>query len=340
MPDASELPFDAQRIASVRAAKDATLNMMMRKANVNAIGVGFKNPDRQGRTELAVVVSVERKLPLNELSEEDRVPPMVNGVRTDVVEAGHFVALGEQVQRMRPAQPGVSIGLADELSAGTFGCLVQRAGRRFILSNNHVIARSNQAPLGSVVMQPGRLDGGTSADRIATLAEFVPIAFEGETPPAPPRGCAAAVARLVGGGRSQAAPVNQPGNNKVDCAIAVLDDDGLASADILGIGAPSGVGAATLGTQIRKSGRTTGLTSGVVEQIDVSIRVDFNGRSAIFTEQLLAGAMSAPGDSGSVVLDLQGNVVGLLFAGSATATVITPIQLVLSALGIEVLIGG
>ncbi len=337
MSDASALPpFNTQRIAGVRDVKNATLDMLMRKPNVNAIGVGFKNPDRQGHTELAVVVSVERKLPLNELSEEDRVPPLVNGVRTDVVETGRFVAFDEQTQRMRPARPGLSIGLADELSAGTFGCLVRREGRRFILSNNHVLAKSNQASLGSAVVQPGRRDGGTSADRIATLAEFVPIAFEGEPPPQPPSGCGARLAQLFGAQRAQVEPVNQPGNNKVDCAIAALDDDTLASADILGIGAPIGAGAATLGTQIRKSGRTTGLTTGVVEQIDVSIRIDFNGPAATFTEQLLAGAMSAPGDSGSAVLDLQGNVVGLLFAGSATSTVITPIQLVLSALRVEI----
>ncbi len=340
MSDASALPpFNPQRIASVRDVKNATLDMLMRKPNVNAIGVGFKNPDRQGHTELAVVVSVERKLPLNELPDDDRVPPVVNGVRTDVVETGRFVAFEEQTQRMRPARPGLSIGLADELSAGTFGCLVRREGRRFILSNNHVLAKSNRAPLGSAVVQPGRLDGGTSADRIATLAEFVPIAFDGEPPPKPPGGCSAGIARLLAAQRAQAAPVNQPGNNKVDCAIAALEDDALASADILGIGAPVGAGVATLGTQVRKSGRTTGLTTGVIEQIDVSVRIDFNGPAATFTEQLLAGAMSAPGDSGSVVMDLQGNVIGLLFAGSATTTVITPIQLVLSALRVEVVAG-
>ncbi len=340
MVDASKLPsFNPQRIASVCDIKNAMRDMLMSKPNVHAIGVGFKNPDRQGHTELAVVVSVERKLPLNELPDEDRVPPLVNSVRTDVVETGRFVAFDEQIQRMRPARPGLSIGLADELSAGTFGCLVRREGRRFILSNNHVLAKSNRAPLGSPVVQPGRLDGGISADRIATLAEFVPIAFDGELPPQPPAGCSASLMRLLGGQRAPVAPLNQPGNNKVDCAIAALDDDALANADILGIGTPRGAGAATLGTQIRKSGRTTGLTTGVVEQIDVSIRIDFNGQAATFTEQLLAGAMSAPGDSGSVVMDLQGNVVGLLFAGSVTSTVITPIQLVLSALRVEVVAG-
>ena len=340
MSDSSELPpFSTQRIASVREVKNATLDMLMSKPNVNAIGIGFKNRERQGRTELALVVSVERKLPLERLATVDRVPEAVNGVPTDVVETGRFVAYDSQTQRMRPARPGLSISLADEVSAGTFGCLVQREGRRFVLSNNHVLAKSNQAALGSPVVQPGRLDGGTTSDRIATLAEFVPIAFDGQTPPAPPGGCSASFARLLGLQRALAEPVNQVGNNKVDCAIAAPDDEALVSSDILGIGTPVGAATATLGTQIRKSGRTTGLTTGEVEQIDVSVKVDYNGPIATYTEQLLAGAMSQPGDSGSAVLDLQGNVVGLLFAGSNTNTIITPIQLVLNALRISVVIG-
>jgi len=45
--------------------------------------------------------------------------------------------------------------------------------------------------------------------------------------------------------------------------------------------------------------------------------------------------MSQPGDSGSAVLDMDRQVVGLLFAGSDAATVINPIDEVFSALNIE-----
>jgi hypothetical protein len=59
------------------------------------------------------------------------------------------------------------------------------------------------------------------------------------------------------------------------------------------------------------------------------------GKMAIFTDQLMAGAMSAGGDSGSLVVS--GNlVVGLLFAGSEKTTVINRVQNVMSALNVTI----
>ena len=56
---------------------------------------------------------------------------------------------------------------------------------------------------------------------------------------------------------------------------------------------------------------------------------------AVFTDQLLAGAMSQGGDSGSAVLDDNNRLTGLLFAGSDTTTIINRIENVFSALGIS-----
>jgi hypothetical protein len=50
----------------------------------------------------------------------------------------------------------------------------------------------------------------------------------------------------------------------------------------------------------------------------------------------MATGMSSGGDSGSAVLDMEGYVIGLLFAGSDIATLINPIQLVTDALGVEI----
>ena len=66
-----------------------------------------------------------------------------------------------------------------------------------------------------------------------------------------------------------------------------------------------------------------------------TVRVDYGGgRSALFTGQIMASAMSDGGDSGSAVFDAERRLVGLLFAGSEFATVLSPIQAVLDALGI------
>ena len=89
---------------------------------------------------------------------------------------------------------------------------------------------------------------------------------------------------------------------------------------------------------IKKSGRTTGLTNGTIEQIDVTAQVSYGtNRTAIFTNQLLAGAMSQGGDSGSAVLNDNNNLVGLLFAGSDTTTIMNRIENVFSALGVTLL---
>ena len=308
----------------------------MQMPNVNAVGIGYKVRDQQATQELAVVISVEKKVESGALAQGERVPPSLDGVPTDVVETGSFYALAEQTQRMRPAQPGLSIGQADEMAAGTFGCLVRRNGLRYMLSNNHVLGKSNQATLGSIIVQPAILDGGTSGDRIGRLDEFVPIAFEGAAPPTAPGGCSARIARLFGGQTSRAEAVNQPGANLVDCAIASPDDDAWISADILGIGAPKGAAAGTLGTPIQKSGRTTGYTTSQIVQIEVTVKVNYGSQVAVYANQLMAGAMSKPGDSGSAVLDMDGYVVGLLFAGSDTNTLLNPIQSVLQALQAEI----
>ena len=84
---------------------------------------------------------------------------------------------------------------------------------------------------------------------------------------------------------------------------------------------------------LQKSGRTTGYTTGQVEQVDVTVNVQYGaGRIALFSDQLLAGAMSQGGDSGSAVLDDRRRLVGLLFAGSDNTTIINRIQNVFEAL--------
>src|SRR5918992_5140841 len=44
--------------------------------------------------------------------------------------------------------------------SGTLGALVSDGTDRYILSNNHVLARTNQAAAGEDVSQPGMIDNG------------------------------------------------------------------------------------------------------------------------------------------------------------------------------------
>ena len=127
----------------------------------------------------------------------------------------------------------------------------------------------------------------------------------------------------------------QQTENKVDCAIARPLNSNDVINDILQIGTISGVQEGELGMNIKKSGRTTGFTTGTIEQVSVSAQVSYGtNKVALFTDQLLAGAMSQGGDSGSAVLNGNNNLVGLLFAGSETTTIINRIGNVFGALGV------
>src|SRR5258705_12990706 len=58
---------------------------------------------------------------------------------------------------------GVSGGNVNDITArfccsGTLGSLVSANGANYILSNNHVLARVDQAAVGEDISQPGRID--------------------------------------------------------------------------------------------------------------------------------------------------------------------------------------
>jgi hypothetical protein len=66
---------------------------LMRKANVVAVGVGYRTQGGQQIQEVAIVVSVKNKRPLSDLKPGDRIPASVEGVPVDVVETGVIRAL-------------------------------------------------------------------------------------------------------------------------------------------------------------------------------------------------------------------------------------------------------
>jgi hypothetical protein len=330
-----------QLLLAVREVKRLYEAQLMSMTNVVATGIGYKIAGETLTDEVSIVVSVIKKLPLAQLTAASAVPKAVDGMKTDVIETGPIVAFQNPKQRLRPAPGGCSIG-HHLITAGTLGCLVKRGDQVYILSNNHVLANSNAAQNGDPIWQPGKYDGGTSADLIATLEQFIPIGFPGEPPPPPPPkpgGCSPFAAIMKYAPPQPETPpqpqINEPGNNTVDCALARPLSPDLVSPDILNIGVPIGVGSATLGTALQKMGRTTGYTTGQVTQLDVTVSVDYGGKIATFRNQLMAGAMSQGGDSGSAVLDMNKRVVGLLFAGSNTTTIMNPIQLVLDGLQVQ-----
>lgn len=252
-----------------------------------------------------------------------------------------------------PMAMGGSGGNNDDLDAhsgsvadccgGTLGALVtDNSGHEYLLSNNHVLARSDHAATGDAIVQPGLIDNhctangdGPGTTPIATLSAWLPLK-------SPKTDADAAIAQ-----------VTSP--RMVDSTGAILElgarkSDGTLAAAAPGTSSSGGKGeAARLSMEVAKSGRTTGLTCGAVSAIDVDVSVDYFDDCAetrpyltkVFTHQLaLSGdRFSDAGDSGALVVDAtNAEPVGLFFAGGVDSSGVvqslaTPAPEVLSELG-------
>ncbi|MCK4817994.1 hypothetical protein KA005_19645, partial [bacterium] len=265
------------------------------------------------------------------------IPKEINGIKTDVIEVGIIKAL--HTERHRPAPGGVSVGHID-ITAGTLGCVVENADIRYILSNSHVLACSGDAEIRDIILQPGAHDSGVSPnDHIAELSDFIPIDFSGTPSECPVTGL---FTKVINGilwiirSNTRLQAVKQAETNLVDAAIARPLQDEYVSNEIMKIGQIAGIKSAILGMKIKKSGRTTGLTTGEITQVDVTVNVQYGeGRIASFSDQIMAGPMCAGGDSGSAVLDENNNIVGLLFAGSDSVMIANRIENVMELLDVS-----
>jgi hypothetical protein len=211
---------------------------------------------------------------------------------------------------------GVSGGNVNDISklyccSGTLGALVYAGGKSYILSNNHVLARSDQAIVGEDISQPGMIDNGCRAGVL--VADFT-------------------LAPKLG--------------SNVDAGIAELRPGMMdATGFIEDIGVPSGViKDAAIGLGVAKSGRTTGFTTGTITSINTSVRVSYQkgcGTGKKFNisyrnQVVISGStFSAGRDSGSLIVTNNDahQPVALLFAGSSTTTIGNPIGEVLTKLG-------
>ncbi len=324
-----------------RAAKATYEAELFDRANVVGVAIGRKIVAGHETDETCVVVYVDHKQAEDELRRRDLVPRALDGIRTDVVETGRFRALPlletlevSHTAKLRPAPGGVSIA-HEKVTAGTLGVLARRtSGEAVILSNNHVLANSNDAAKGDRILQPGPYDGGRAEDAIAELVDFVPIGFSEEEL----GGLGRTLERIL---RPFLAPIGldvrrlpSGKTNLVDAAIARPLAADLVAPDILEIGRVAGTAEAVLGMRVKKSGRTTGLTRGRVTALDASVEVDYGGKTARFRGQVVSDILSRGGDSGSLIVDESNHGVGLLFAGGTTTTILNPIAAVLTALGL------
>jgi hypothetical protein len=315
--DLGSLPVEDRLTAALRAAEEDLLLAPAAQALTadsgtagfgfeNIVGVGAPTP-MSGIDGSTVAIYVVRKAPPERLDEALTIPTNYEGVPTEVVETGEFVTLTQR-GRYRPAPIGVSVGHI-EGETGTLGFFARSASGLVLVSNNHVLARTNMASAGDPILQPGSADHGGPEDAIGELDHFVQLDFEG-------------------------------GKNPADAASARVDEGVALEKLSEGGELVANPASARPNIGVFKCGRTTGVTHGLVSDIAATIKVRYGLGTALLSDQILVRGVqspfSAPGDSGSLVIDSSSRCpVGMVCGGSTKFTVVNKIENVLTGLGLS-----
>ncbi|MCD3282433.1 trypsin-like peptidase domain-containing protein [Clostridium botulinum C/D] len=283
----------------------------LNKANVVGICLSYKVKGGFRTNQLCIQVFVSRKLFSNELNSQDLIPNLYKGIPTDVVQTGILNSCS-LTQKVRPAIGGYIIANEHEVFAGgTLGCLVSNKNDYYILSNNHVLANNNKAPIGTKIIQPSYAYGGRlKTDVVAILSKFIP--------------------------KKPIGTLRRP-TNYADCAIAKVINKSLVTTQIAFIGTPNGTIVPRLNQEVKKVGFKTELTTGKITSIHDIIQVGYPDlkKRALFREQISTTSMSTQGDSGAVLLDKNNYVVGLIMSSSKTECTCNPIDIVLKQLDVR-----
>lgn len=303
-------------LEKLRAYVRAHAEEYLADPNISSIGIGYKETDGTETRRLSIQFSVKNKVKPEEVGTQGStlIPKSIDigGTRvpTDVIERNYkpsYTTAAVQPKDDRRARldvvpPGVSIGSV-VTKAGTLGAFVRdrETKRVAILSNWHVLQGAD-GKLGDDVVQPGKFDD----NRIERNY----------------------IGKLI---RSHLGPAG-------DCAIASVSGRDI-SATILGLGCQvAKIGEPTLDDLVVKSGRTTGVTYGIVKRLDVNTKIEYPGG----VEATIGGfeikpdpnpkrrapsnEITRPGDSGSawMAVDRRGKpteiMLGLHFAGDESGS--------------------
>lgn len=301
-PEATQEATQVQPFSKANRAVQAAIeaqnrhtDKLMENSDIIGTGIGM---DTDGK---AVIVVLTRKAGV------PNIPSILDGYKTRTHVVGDVYAMAGYTKTYRPVPGGVSVGNANECAAGTIGCMVTIGGTRYMLSNNHVFARENAASIGERINQPGRYDAKprcAQTGQVGTLSGFRSIVF------------------------------SPSASNTIDAAIAAFSN-GISStcSMVSNLYTPSStVTSPSVGLAVKKVGRTSGLTTGAISAINVTLNVGYSSGTARFVGQIMVnGSFIRSGDSGSLMVTQAGNnPVGLNFAGGSGGSFANPIGDVLS----------
>jgi hypothetical protein len=304
-----EVPHDMRR------AKESAEHDLLKLPGVNAVDIGHKHVGGKPTDTMAIRVYVTKKKPLKDVPAKERIPKEIEGHPTDVVERTYVLHQFAARMPVEEIELMADSGRYDPLKGGISIGPCRAIGGYVYVGTLGTIVRDNAsgAPMLLSNFHVMCVDNGWSVgDQMAQAGRV-----DGGSCPADVVG---ALQRAHLGGT-------------VDCAVASHSVNGTATA--------------TMGMAVRKRGRTTGLTYGTVDSVDLSVSLDYgDGLGTVTLTHQIGIAVDTShstqigdhGDSGSVVVDGYANVVGLYFAGNTAGThgVANPIADVLSALNVSV----
>lgn len=269
---------------------------LLLRSGVVGVGLGKKEVKGKITEQACITIVVTKKVKESLLSLQDKIPSELDGFPTDVITIGRDETLVKvrvrksktpedmRTRRWRPAPGGVSVGHYLLNGAGTLGGWFRdrKTGEAYLLSCWHVIANCGACKKGDPVLQPAVLDGGKCPDDIiAYLDRWIDV--EMIVPTQSLNDAKKRLKELI----STRATVP---TNRVDAAIAKPISESVVTKEILGLGEISGVSdidsIEQIGMEVVKSGRTTGVTYGKVNLIDVDIFISYPTGIALFVDQI------------------------------------------------------
>jgi hypothetical protein len=312
--------------------------------NVRSVGIGFVTEKGKRTKELGIIVGVSEKLPEAMLAEDAIVPPSLKGtgVRLDVVRVGEVVPLVQKYAEVpATAVPDYDCSYFDVMRSGVGLAHYQVTGGTLGfnnkdwlvgVSNNHVVANSNQGQIGDAIMQPSPYCASPNSRLVASLAWFKPIVFLGQGSQCPIGNSWAAVYNYFAQAANrktrlkalaQLDPFAADTVNHIDLgfiawANGIPNDEAIERTKLAWTGE---VDEAVLGGKYFKSGARTRYTEFTCIQKYMTLSVQYGaGQIAMYEDQDGFDPTSAqPGDSGSGIGELPTvKKSDLVFAGSDT----------------------
>lgn len=319
------------------------MDVLFKKKNVTRVGIGYKRTGNTMVEKMCFVVTVAEKMAMEELLPEDLIPQEIFGIPTDVIMPQAMKLLsdaptpppGVYTSDERPLIAGVE--LAGKVY-GTLGCFARRNSddSLVMLSNYHVMIGKGKDPAalakkGDPVFQPLGSPVGKIVDfKRPDAGKVGKVDAAIATVNIPPTADNIVISNKIKGLGKRKNPGNPP---DPDPEKDYTTDDEWIRGVALKKSVDKGNGVMIMypvkvGERVRKVGRTTGRTIGEVVRIDIlpAIPVGDDPADTPAEKRNYIGQfeikpidtnteVSKDGDSGSVVVDDENRIAGLLFTG-------------------------